>query len=57
MLHLPRHFPWWPKSDGLIDVAYRVGMTVSNIDARRPLFRFGESEVLPLGLQVHPQKV
>ncbi|CAK9020467.1 unnamed protein product [Durusdinium trenchii] len=31
MLHLPRHFPWWPKSDGLIDVAYRVGMTVSNI--------------------------
>lgn len=31
MQNLRRHFPWWPTSQKAINVAYKVGMTASNV--------------------------
>ena len=34
---LPKHFPWWPSSSGAINMAYRVLMSASNVDAGQRL--------------------
>lgn len=38
MRNLPRHFPWWPRATWVIDFAYKVGMTTSNIAPWTPSF-------------------